>query len=87
MMTIEEQFGIFSNLTYKAMELKQTAGHEVFVEYAPHVEWLSIRIYNGPFEWSKIAREFRIEMKYPDMARKAYKEALNYLNGMEAQNG
>lgn len=33
MMTTEEKFGIFTNIIYKALKLKESGGHDVFVEW------------------------------------------------------
>lgn len=92
-MTLKEKIGIATKLIRKAMELKYTAGHDVFVEWGAHVEWVSVRAFTGPWNQDKTSKNFTIEFKYPFYVKKIYKKAMDYLNNLEktseseAQNG
>ena len=93
MITTEEKFGMFTNIIYKALKLKESGGHDVFVEWISHVDWLKVIIYNGPWELNKEPKIIMIEFQYVSSARKKYKEVMDYLNNMgktseaESQNG
>lgn len=92
-MTLKEKIGIATKLIRKSMELKYTAGHDVFVEWGAHVEWITVRAFTGPWNQDKTSKDFTIEFKYASCAKKIYKEAMQYLDNMgktseaEAQNG
>lgn len=92
-MTLKEKIGIATKLIKKSMELKYTAGHDVFVEWGAHVEWIIVRAFTGPWKIDKEGIVFEVDMRYASSARKTYKEVMEYLNNMgktsesEAQNG
>ena len=92
MITISERVEIMSALTEKAMILKESAGHDVVVEWYPILKEITIRAYAGGFELRKLPICFNIEFK-KDNAIAVYEAAMNYLNNMEktseaeAQNG
>lgn len=93
MITTEEKFGMFTNIIYKALKLKESGEHHIFVEWIPHVDWLKVIIYNGPWKMNKESKIFMIEFQYVSSARRTYKKVMDYLNNLEktseseAQNG
>lgn len=52
-MELERKKEIAAELIQKAVEVTNTTNHDVFVDYAPHVNWIDIRIYHNG--WHKEA--------------------------------
>lgn len=92
MITISERVEIMSALTEKAMILKESAGHDIMIEWSPILNEIKIRAYVGEFKYNKEPRNFYIDLGSKNPAAR-FHEAMNYLNNMEktseteAQNG
>lgn len=93
MITLEEKIGIAAKLIRKSMELKESAGHDVFVEWFPHVDCISIRAVIGPWDKTKTVKDFTLKFYQESSVQGTYKEIMDYLNNLEktseseAQNG
>lgn len=93
MITLEGKIGIAAKLIRKSMELKESGGHDVFIEWFPHVDWMTIRAFIGPWSQTKTVKEFTLKFNYVSSVQETYKEIMEYLDNMgktsetEAQNG
>lgn len=81
MITISERVEIMSALTEKAMILKESAGHDIMIEWSPILNEIKIRAYSGRFKYDKKPQNFYIDLgaKNPE---ESFHEAMNYLNSM-----
>lgn len=92
MMTNKRRFYFITKLIEKSLELKESGGHDVFVEWEPHVDWVNVRAFSGPFDVTKFPKYFYIDFSL-ESVYSVYKEAMQYLDNMgktsesEAQNG
>lgn len=92
MITISERVEIISALTEKAMILKESAGHNISIEWSPILNEIKIRAYIGKFQSDKEPQSFYIDLNANNPAGR-FHEAMNYLNNLEktseseAQNG
>ena len=48
--TTEEKVTIAQELVKRAIEITETTEHDIFVEYAPHVDSLTVSIHRGGWE-------------------------------------
>ena len=91
MITISERVGIMSALTEKAMILKESAGHDIMIEWSPILNEIKIRAYIGYFKYDKDHQNFYINLGEKNPAER-FHEVMEYLNNMgktsesEAQN-
>lgn len=92
MITISERVKIMSALTEKAMILKESAGHDIMIEWSPIFNEIKIRVYIGEFKYDKEPQNFYIDFGAKNPAER-FHEVMDYLNNLEktseseAQNG
>ena len=69
-----------AELIRTAVEVSTNTVHDVFVQYSPHVQWLSVHIWiDGWFEGEKFHKEFIIKIG----DRKEYEDCMVYLGELK----
>lgn len=82
--TTEQKAEAAAEIMQRAVEISNTTPHSVFVNYAPHVSWIEVRIFNGG--WKRDAfpdRDLRVyfdlEYNEPETEVKDIMDALDKL--------
>jgi hypothetical protein len=60
--TIEEKVAIAQNLVRRAILLSETTEHDIFFEYSPHCDTLTVSIHRGG--WEKNKKSSRIDLYF-----------------------